>query len=82
MTELISAQSSRGKFPIISTRFAAASALAGMSLPHVHAAGSDLIQVTLVGCGGRGTGAAAQALNTKGRPIKPVATADVFDRKH
>jgi predicted dehydrogenase len=59
-------------------KFAAVSALAGVALPQVHAAGSDLIQVALVGCGGRGTGAAAQALATKGGPIKLVAMADVF----
>ena len=35
-----------------------ATALAGVALPRVHAAGSDAIQVALIGCGGRGTGAA------------------------
>jgi predicted dehydrogenase len=60
---------------------AAASALAGVALPHVHAAGSDLIQVALVGCGGRGTGAAAQALSTKTGPMKLVAMADVFEER-
>jgi len=43
----------------------------------VHAAENNLIQVALVGCGGRGTGAAANALSTQG-PIKLVAMADVF----
>ena len=58
---------------------AAASALAGVVLPQVHAAGSDLIQVALVGCGGRGTGAAVNALQTASAgPIKLVAMADVF----
>ena len=42
---------------------AAASALAGVVLPHVHAAEDNTIQVALVGCGGRGTGAAENALN-------------------
>jgi ornithine cyclodeaminase/alanine dehydrogenase-like protein (mu-crystallin family) len=81
MNEIIPPQSSRREFLITSTRFAAASALAGLTLPHVHAAGSDLIQVALVGCGGRGTGAAEQALNTKGGPIKLVAMADVYADK-
>ena len=45
-------------------RLAAASALASVAIPSVHAAGTDLIQVALVGCGGRGTGAAANALST------------------
>ena len=62
-------------------RLAAASALAGIALPHVHAAGSDLIQVALIGCGGRGTGAADNALSTKTGPIKLVAMSDVFTRK-
>lgn len=58
---------------------AAASALTGLSVSPVHAAGSDLIQVAFVGCGGRGTGAAAQALSTKTGPIKLVAMADAFE---
>src|SRR5262249_1957541 len=37
---------------------AAASALAGVAVPFVHAAQSNTIQLALVGCGGRGTGAA------------------------
>lgn len=62
-------------------RLAAVSALAGVSVPSVHAAGTDLIQVALVGCGGRGTGAAANALSTKSGPIKLVALADLFEEK-
>ncbi|WP_414662493.1 Gfo/Idh/MocA family protein [Horticoccus sp. 23ND18S-11] len=62
-------------------RLATVSALAGVVLPHVHAAGSDMIQVALVGCGGRGTGAAGQALSTTSGPIKLVAMADVFETK-
>lgn len=62
-------------------RLATVSALAGVALPHVHAAGSDLIQVALVGCGGRGTGAAQQALSTTSGPIRLVAMADVFEAK-
>lgn len=70
---------SRREFLKDSGRLAAASALAGMALPHVHAAGSDTIQVALVGCGGRGTGAANNALSTSSQgPIKLVAMADVF----
>jgi len=42
---------------------AAAIAAPALSLTRsVHAAGSDIIRVGLVGCGGRGTGAAAQAM--------------------
>ena len=35
------------------------------------------LKVALIGCGGRGTGAAAQALSTSGK-VKLVAMADVF----
>jgi predicted dehydrogenase len=62
-------------------QLAAVSALAGVTIPHVHAAGSSLIQVALVGCGGRGSGAADQALASKGGPTKLVAMADVFEDK-
>lgn len=41
------------------------------------AAGDDTVKVALVGCGGRGSGAAAQALSTKGS-VKLVAVADAF----
>jgi predicted dehydrogenase len=42
-----------------------------------HAAGSEEIKVGLVGCGGRGSGAANQALSTEGA-VKLVAVADAF----
>src|SRR5438270_13992209 len=57
---------------------AAVSALAGVAIPSVHAAADSTIQVVLIGCGGRGTGAAANALNAKGVQTKLVAMADVF----
>jgi predicted dehydrogenase len=63
-------------------RLAAAGALAGVALPQfVHAAASDAIQLALVGCGGRGTGAASDALSTKSGPTKLVAMADVFPQR-
>jgi predicted dehydrogenase len=59
---------------------AAAAALA--ALPHAHAAGGDTLRVGLVGCGGRGTGAAGQALNADPN-VKLVAMGDAFeDRVH
>jgi predicted dehydrogenase len=42
-----------------------------------HARGGDELKIALIGCGGRGTGAAAQALNTPG-PVKLWAMADAF----
>ena len=61
---------------------AATSALAGVAIPSVHAAEDNTIRVALVGCGGRGTGAAANALKATGRgPVKLVAMADVFQER-
>jgi predicted dehydrogenase len=61
-------------------RVAAASALVGMAIPHVYAAEDNTIRVALIGCGGRGGGAAANALAVKNGPIKLVAMADVFPK--
>jgi predicted dehydrogenase len=69
---------SRRDFIKQTSTLAAASALAGMAVPYVHAAENNTLQVALVGCGGRGTGAAGQALSTKLGPVKLVAMADVF----
>ncbi len=81
MNENLSKLSSRRDFIKTTGRLAAASALAGVAIPHVHAAGSDLIQVALIGCGGRGSGAAVDALNTKSGPIKLVAMADAYQHR-
>lgn len=43
----------------------------------VHAAGSDVIKVGLIGCGGRGSGAAGDALSA-GPDIRLTAMADAF----
>jgi predicted dehydrogenase len=71
-------QASRRDFLKTTGTVAAASALSGVAIPAVHAAESHTIQVALVGCGGRGTGAASNALSVKDGPIKLVAMADVF----
>ncbi|HSJ66406.1 MAG TPA: Gfo/Idh/MocA family oxidoreductase [Anditalea sp.] len=47
------------------------------SLPGAYAAGSDEIKLAVIGCGGRGTGAVFQALET-GHNIRLVAMADAF----
>lgn len=54
--------------------------LGGLSIERsAHAAGSDTLKLALVGCGGRGSGAANQALHTYHQGgIKLVAMADVF----
>ena len=56
---------------------AATAVTAALTASGVHAAGSDVIKVGLIGCGGRGTGAASQALNA-GTDVKIVAMADMF----
>ena len=49
-----------------SGQIVAASALAGISLPqYVYAGETSTVQLALVGAGGRGTGAAENALQTK-----------------
>lgn len=60
---------------------AAIGALAGVTLPQVHAASGGELHVALIGCGGRGTGAAANAITTQGGPVKLIAMADVFENR-
>jgi myo-inositol 2-dehydrogenase/D-chiro-inositol 1-dehydrogenase len=61
-----------------SAAVAGASVLGGLSVERsAFAASSDTLKIALIGCGGRGSGAAAQALSTDG-PVKLVAMADVF----
>ena len=57
---------SRRKFLKDTGRFAAASALAGVALPHVHAGEDNTIRLALIGCGGRGSGAVANAMSAGG----------------
>jgi predicted dehydrogenase len=81
MNENDSSLTSRREFIKQTGTLAAASALAGMAVPYVHAAENNTIQIALVGCGGRGTGAAGNALSTNKGPLKLVAMADVFETR-
>lgn len=72
--------SNRRRFLKTSTAVAAA-ATTLTAAQNVHAAENNTIQVGLVGCGGRGTGAAKQALSVNNGPIKLVALGDVFENK-
>ena len=54
-----------------------ASVLARGALAAPRGSSDDVLRLALVGCGGRGTGAAAQALSTAG-PVRLVAMADAF----
>jgi predicted dehydrogenase len=80
MNDSLITPTSRRDFIKDTGRIVAASSLAGVALPHVHAAGSDEVKLALIGCGGRGTGAAANAMTQSGPP-KLVAMADVFENK-
>ncbi|MEO8353279.1 MAG: Gfo/Idh/MocA family oxidoreductase [Chthoniobacteraceae bacterium] len=80
MSELPINVSTRRNFIKTTTKVAAVSALAGVKIPHVHAAEDNTLRVALVGCGGRGTGAADNAMSVTGPPIKLVAMADVFEK--
>lgn len=59
---------------------ASAAVATQLSLPAVHAAGSDVIKVGLIGCGGRGTGAAENVLSSAPN-VKLVAMGDVFQNR-
>lgn len=58
--------SSRRDFLKTTGRLAAASALAGVAIPHVHAAADETIHLALIGCGGRGNGAVGNAMSAGG----------------
>ena len=60
-------------------RMAAGSAFLAAVGPRVYAAADNTIRVALIGCGGRGSGAAANAMATKVAPVKLFAMADVFE---
>ena len=81
MSEIKPSSSSRREFLKNTGQIAAATTLAGMVVPRVHAAEDNTLQVALIGCGGRGTGAAANALSVTQGPTKLVAMADVFENR-
>lgn len=62
----------------IAASAAAVSTAAAAASASVHVAENNTVNVALIGCGGRGTGAAKNALSVKGGPVKLVAMADVF----
>ena len=63
------------------TSAAGAAVVGGLSLARsAHAAGSQEIKIGMIGCGGRCSGAAAQALGV-GKDVKLVGMADVFESR-
>ena len=71
----------RRKF--VKSSAASAAALAGLTSAvdsKVHAAGSDKLRIGLLGCGGRGAGAAVNALSAA-ENVEIYALADLFGDK-
>jgi len=68
---------SRRDFLKTSTATVVGTALAAGLTPAVHAGGSGTLKIGLIGCGGRGTGAATQALHADPN-VKLTAMGDVF----
>mgnify|MGYP005836199727 CR=1 FL=1 len=59
---------------------AMAGAVCGAAMtPAVHAGEDNTIRLALIGCGGRGSGAAANAFESPHGPVRLVAMADFFD---
>lgn len=86
MTKPTTPSTSRRSFIKTSGIAAAAATLVTSRTPQLFAAENNTIKVALVGCGGRGTGAAGQALSVpnqsgddKGPGLQLVAMADVFE---
>src|SRR5213596_1815128 len=78
MTENTNPTISRREFGKRAGQFAAASALSALVVPHVYAAENNTINLALIGCGGRGTGAVVQALKTTIGPTRLTCMVDVF----
>jgi predicted dehydrogenase len=81
MTDVHNTNSSRREFLKDTGKVAAATTLLAAVAPHVHAGEDNTIRLALVGAGGRGTGAAANALSVENGPIQLVAMADVNEKK-
>ncbi len=78
MTKPSSNSSRRSFLQTSATAAAGASVLANLNAVRAaHVSADETIKIGLIGCGGRGTGAAEQAMNTEG-PTKLVAVADAF----
>jgi len=78
MSESTRQNTSRREFLRDTGRAAAGSAFLAAVGTRAYAGEDNTIRIALVGCGGRGGGATANALATQSGPIKLVAMADVF----
>lgn len=76
--ESAASTTTRREFLKASTLATGGAIVGALPLSHaVHAAGDDTLRVGLIGCGGRGTGAASQALMADSR-VKLTALGDAF----
>ncbi len=81
MSETKRKSTSRREFLKNSSRIALSSTLVGAGAARIWAAENNTIKLALVGCGGRGTGAVADAFSTTGGPVKLYAMADLFESR-
>lgn len=81
MTEARNASLTRRELLKETATVAATTAAIAAIAPRAYAQADNTVQIGLVGCGGRGTGAAENALNAKYGPTKLVAMADVFESR-
>ena len=81
MSEITKKSTSRREFLKHTGQIVATSALVAGVVPRIYAGENNTIKVALVGCGGRGAGAASNALSVQNGPIKLVAMADVFESR-
>ncbi len=81
MSEPTQRSTSRREFLKNTGRWAATSALAAGLASRLYAGENNTIKIVLIGCGGRGGGAADNALSVKNGPVKLVALADVFEAR-
>ena len=79
MSETNKNNTSRRQFLKNTGRLAATSAFMAGIASRIYAAENNTINLALVGCGGRGSGAVGNALSSKTGPTKLVAMADVFE---
>jgi len=77
---MISSDKDKEKVKKIATAAVGGAALASVIASKVHAAGSGKIKVGLLGCGGRGSGAIRQSLNSD-PGVEVIAVADLFENK-
>ena len=76
-----SPETSRRQFLLRSGAAGVGATILGQGIPNVHAGEDNTIRLSLIGCGGRGTGAVVNALNTSNQgPIELYSVADLNEQ--